>query len=123
VEIEKAINSGPTTLDNVRAVLVNVDGESKIAHYRHGFTDNGYGHLFSVTKSVLSILIGIAVADALTADIGQPLAELLPKHRRALRSSHSASHQRHSNPRSAAQLTTASCGGSSRTPTRLDPRG
>ena len=33
-EIEKAISTGPATLDNVRAVLVSVDGETKIAHYR-----------------------------------------------------------------------------------------
>ena len=67
-----------------RAVLVNVDGETKIAHYRHGFTENDHGHVFSVTKSVLSILIGIAVDDGLIADIDQPLIELLPKHRQAL---------------------------------------
>ena len=83
-EIEKAITTGPATLDNVRAVLVNVDGETKIAHYRHGFTGGDHGHVFSVTKSVVSILIGIAIADGLIASIDQPLAELLPKHRQAM---------------------------------------
>jgi CubicO group peptidase (beta-lactamase class C family) len=83
-EIEKAISTGPATLDSVRAVLVNVDGETKIAHYRHGFTGNDYGHVFSVTKSVLSILIGIAIADGLIDDIDRPLIELLPKHREAM---------------------------------------
>jgi CubicO group peptidase (beta-lactamase class C family) len=66
-EIEKAITTGPATLDNVRAVLVSVDGETKIAHYRHGFTDGDHGHVFSVTKSVISILIGIAIGDGLIA--------------------------------------------------------
>ena len=56
----------------------------QIAHYRHGFTEVGHGHVFSVTKSVLSILIGIAVADGLIADIDQPLGELLPRHREAM---------------------------------------
>ena len=83
-EIEKAISTGSGTLDNVRAVLVNVDGETKIAHYRHGFTQNDHGHMFSVTKSVVSILIGIAVADGLIAGLDDPLAELLPKHRQAM---------------------------------------
>jgi CubicO group peptidase (beta-lactamase class C family) len=83
-EIEKAITTGPVTLDKVRAVLVNVDGETKIAHYRHGFTEHDHGHVFSVTKSVLSILIGIAIADGLITDIDQPLAKLLPKHREAM---------------------------------------
>ena len=40
--------------------------------------------MFSVTKSVISILIGIAVADGLIASIDQPPAELLPKHRQAM---------------------------------------
>ena len=65
-------------------MLVNVEGEPKIAHYRHGFTDNDHGHVFSVTKSVLSILVGIAIADGLISDVDQPLAELLPKHRQAM---------------------------------------
>ena len=83
-EIEKAITTGPATLDNVRAVLVSVDGETKIAHYRHGFTEDDHGHVWSVTKSVVSILIGIAIADGLIASIDQPLAELLPEHRQAM---------------------------------------
>ena len=68
-EIEKAITTGPATLDNVRAVLVNVEGETKIAHYRHGFAEDDHGHVFSVTKSMVSILIGIAIADGLIASI------------------------------------------------------
>jgi CubicO group peptidase (beta-lactamase class C family) len=83
-EIEKAITTGPAALDNVRAVLVSVDGQTKIAHYRHGFTADDHGHVFSVTKSVISILIGIATADGLIAGIDQPLAELLPDHRQAM---------------------------------------
>jgi len=83
-EIEKAINDGPPSLDNVRAVLVSVDGETKVAHYRHNFTESDHAHVFSVTKSVLSILIGIAIADGLIANLDQPLTKLLPKHRRAM---------------------------------------
>jgi CubicO group peptidase (beta-lactamase class C family) len=83
-DIEKAITTGPPVLDNVRAVLVSVDGEAKIAHYRHGFAPGDYVHVFSVTKSVLAVLIGIAIADGLIADVDQPLSELLPKHRKAM---------------------------------------
>ena len=83
-EIEKAISTGPATLDNVRAVLVSVDGETKIAHYRHGFTEDDHGHVWSVTKSVVSVLIGIAIGEGLIANVDQPLAELLPDHRQAM---------------------------------------
>jgi CubicO group peptidase (beta-lactamase class C family) len=83
-EIERAITTGPATLDNIRAVLVSVDGGTRVAHYRHGFTENDHGHVFSVTKSVVSTLIGIAIADGLIAGLDQPLTELLPDHRRAM---------------------------------------
>ena len=75
-EIEKAITTGPATLDNVRAVLVSVDGETKIAHYRHGFTAGDHGHVFSVTKSMISILIGIAIGDGLIASMTSQDGEL-----------------------------------------------
>src|SRR5687768_13931261 len=82
--IEKAITSRPATLDNVRAVLINVDDKTKIAHYRHGFTGDHHEHVWSVTKSVVSTLIGIAVADGLIADLDQPLSALLPEHQKAM---------------------------------------
>jgi CubicO group peptidase (beta-lactamase class C family) len=83
-EIERVIDTGPTSMDNLRAVLVSVDGETKIAHYRHRFTEDDYLHVWSVTKSVLSILIGIAIADGLIAGLDQPLSELLPDHRQSM---------------------------------------
>ncbi len=76
--------TGPARLDNVRAVIVDVDGETKIAHYRHGYTGEGHLHVWSVTKSVVSTLIGIATADGLIADLDEPLGALLPKHRKAM---------------------------------------
>jgi CubicO group peptidase (beta-lactamase class C family) len=82
--IEKAITSRPATLDNVRAVLINVDDKTKIAHYRHGFTGDHHEHVWSVTKSVVSTLIGIAIADGLIADLDQPLSALLPEHQKAM---------------------------------------
>ena len=48
---------GGIPTDNVRAVLIDVDGEPKVTLYRHGFTAADYEHIFSVTKSVLSMLI------------------------------------------------------------------
>ena len=71
--IENAITTGPATLDNIRAVLIDVDDQAKITHYRHGFTDEDHEHVWSVTKSVLSTLVGIAIAHGLIADVDQPL--------------------------------------------------
>lgn len=77
--IENKIVSGSVALDQVRAVLVSVDGETKIAHYRHGFTAEDTTHVWSVTKSVVSTLVGVAIADGIIENLDQTLGELLPK--------------------------------------------
>ena len=82
--IENKIASGSVSLDQVRAVLVSVDGETKITHYRHGFRAEDTTHIWSVTKSVVSTLIGIAISDGIIDDLDQTLGELLPKHRSAM---------------------------------------
>jgi CubicO group peptidase (beta-lactamase class C family) len=77
--IEKAIASGSVALDTVGAVLINVDGKTVLRHYRTGQKPNKALHVFSVTKSVLSALIGIALDEKLIKDIDSPLGELLPR--------------------------------------------
>ena len=83
--IEEAISTGPSGSDNVRAVLAERNGAVKLAHYRRGFAEEDHGHVWSVTKSVLSTLIGMAIADGVIADLDQPLTRLLPEHRKAMR--------------------------------------
>ena len=61
--LKDSIAAGSPLLDNVRAVLIDVDGEPKVTLYRHGFTAADYEHPFSVTKSVLSMLIGTAISE------------------------------------------------------------
>jgi CubicO group peptidase (beta-lactamase class C family) len=79
--IENKIVTGSVALDNVRAVLVSVDGETKISHYRHGFTAEDTTHVWSITKSVVSTLIGIAISDGIIDSLDQTLGELLPRQR------------------------------------------
>jgi CubicO group peptidase (beta-lactamase class C family) len=63
-------------LPDVRAVIVVVDGRTVVEEY-HDSTPEDYRGVFSVTKSVVSTLVGIAVGEGLL-DLDQPLAELLP---------------------------------------------
>jgi CubicO group peptidase (beta-lactamase class C family) len=79
--IENKIVTGSVAFDNVRAVLVSVDGETKISHYRHGFAAEDTTHVWSVTKSVVSTLIGIAISDGIIDSLDQTLGELLPRQR------------------------------------------
>ena len=76
--IEQAITSGSVNLDTIDAVLINVDGQTVVTHYRNGRKPDQAQHVFSVTKSVLSVLIGIALDEKLIKDVDAPLAELLP---------------------------------------------
>jgi CubicO group peptidase (beta-lactamase class C family) len=82
--IENEITGSSISLDSIRAVLVSVDGQTTIAHYRHGATAESTTHVWSVTKSVLSTLIGIAIADGIVSDLDDPLGELLPQYRRSM---------------------------------------
>jgi CubicO group peptidase (beta-lactamase class C family) len=82
--IENKITSGSVALDNVRAVLISVDGETKIVLYRHRFTAEDTTHVWSVTKTVVSTLIGIAISDGLIDSLDQTLAESLAQHRAAM---------------------------------------
>jgi CubicO group peptidase (beta-lactamase class C family) len=56
--IEEAIASGSVALDTIGAVLINADGQTVLTHYRHGRKPDKTMHVYSVTKSVLSALIG-----------------------------------------------------------------
>ena len=79
--IEEAINSGSVALDTIGAVLISADGQTVVTHYRNDREPEKTLHVYSVTKSVLSALIGIALEEKLIEDLDSPLRELLPRHR------------------------------------------
>ena len=62
-------------------MLINVDGQTVLTHYRNGWKPDKSLHVYSVTKSVLSALIGIALEEKLIKDLDSPLGELLPRQR------------------------------------------
>jgi CubicO group peptidase (beta-lactamase class C family) len=69
--------------DHIRAILVTVDGRPVFERYYHSsaaITSN----VFSVTKSVMSVLIGIALDEGRLSSVDQTLAELLPTHAAAM---------------------------------------
>lgn len=82
--IETQIATGSVMLDRVRVVLVSVEGQTRISHYRHGFTATDRTHVWGVTLGVVSTLIGIALSEGIITSLDQRLEELLPRHRRAM---------------------------------------
>jgi CubicO group peptidase (beta-lactamase class C family) len=84
IMIENKISSGSLSLSTIDAVLVSVEGETKVAHYRNGSKPVDALHVFSVTKSVASALIGIAIEEKIISGLDATLAELLPRYERYL---------------------------------------
>jgi CubicO group peptidase (beta-lactamase class C family) len=82
--IEDKIGSGSLNLSTINAVLVSVDGEMKVAHYRNGSNPEDALHVWSVTKSVVSALIGIAIDEKIISGLDTTLPELLPRYQKYL---------------------------------------
>ena len=77
-DLKRALTDGDPGLEGVRSVLVSVAGTTVIEYY-HQRRPTDHADVWSVTKSVTSILVGIAVDDGLLT-VDQTLAELLPDH-------------------------------------------
>jgi CubicO group peptidase (beta-lactamase class C family) len=60
--------------------VVSVNGETKVAHYRNGSKPADALHVVSVTKSVVSALIGIAIGEKIISGLDATLPELLPRY-------------------------------------------
>lgn len=82
--LAERIDGGSVALDTIEAVLVSVDGRTELEHYRNGRSPTAVVDTWSVTKSVTSALIGIAIGDGVLEGLDQTLAELLPRHRSSM---------------------------------------
>ncbi len=77
-ELRRELTNGDPDLRLVRSVLVSVDGRTTIS-YSNKRRPTDHAHVWSVTKSVISILVGIAVDEG-RLRVDQTLQELLPRH-------------------------------------------
>jgi CubicO group peptidase (beta-lactamase class C family) len=71
-----AVGNG-AAFEQVRAIVVSVHDRLVFERYYHGSAATT-GNVFSVTKSVMSMLIGIALDERKLRGVDQTLAELLP---------------------------------------------
>ena len=69
--------------DQVRAILVAVDDRTVFEHY-YGTDPDTYWDMESVTKSVVSSLIGMALDEGRIQSLDQHLADLLPQYARQM---------------------------------------
>jgi len=76
--IDQELSPGRDSYSQVRAVLVLVNGRTVFERYYQSSPEQ-YRNVFSVTKSVMSTLVGIAVGEG-RLHLDDTLAELLPKY-------------------------------------------
>ncbi|QIK70193.1 serine hydrolase [Erysipelothrix sp. HDW6C] len=64
--------------DNILSVVMEVGGKGVETHYVDGFTDETSVHCASMTKSVLALLIGIALDCGYLESIDKPVIDFFP---------------------------------------------
>lgn len=64
----------------VNSLLIERHGKVVLDSYFYPFADNRTHNVYSVTKSVTSMLVGIAMAEHRLADLNAPVYSLLPVH-------------------------------------------
>ncbi len=77
-ELTRRMGDGDPALKAVRSVLVSVDGETVMSYYQ-ARKPTEQAHVWSVTKSVMSILVGVAIDEG-RLRLDQTLSELLTTH-------------------------------------------
>ena len=64
--------------DNITGILIRKDGETRYKNYFHGCSAENAAHVYSVTKSVFSALIGIAIGKGLIRSVEQRVLDFFP---------------------------------------------
>lgn len=75
VELEKKIQA---KYSNITGIVIQQNGEKLYENYPNGHTDTQTFHVFSVTKSIVSILIGIAIDKGYIRSVDQKVLDFFP---------------------------------------------
>ena len=66
---------------NITGIVIQKDGETRYERYFHGRSADNAAHVFSVTKSVFSALIGIAISQGAIQSVEQKVLDFFPDYR------------------------------------------
>ena len=67
--------------NNITGIVVQKDGETRYERYFHGHSADNAAHVFSVTKSVFSALIGIAIGQGCIKSVDEKVLAFFPDYR------------------------------------------
>jgi len=65
---------------NVESIIVNLQGNNRFAKYYNGFSKDSLHHIQSQTKSVVSLLMGIAIDKGFIKDENEPVSRYFPQY-------------------------------------------
>lgn len=77
-DIERLANIIQKGDDNIAGIVVLQDGVKQYERYFHGCTADSRIHVYSVTKSIVSILIGIAMDQGFLKSLDQKVLDFFP---------------------------------------------
>ncbi len=80
LRVSAAAQAARVRLRTVNALLVVKNGYLVLEQYDHGFDAEASHHVMSVTKSVISALIGIAVQQGYLKNVQQPVLDFFPEY-------------------------------------------
>jgi len=67
--------------DNITGIIITKNNEIEYEYYNNDFTQKSTIHIASVTKSIISILIGIAIKKNAIKNIDQKVLEFFPEYK------------------------------------------
>jgi CubicO group peptidase (beta-lactamase class C family) len=74
----EAVVTRAAGLQRLRSLLVSVDGELIEEHYFNGTTERSLANLKSASKTLISILVGIAIDRGYVSGVNEPIATFFP---------------------------------------------
>lgn len=71
--------TGAGDFGNIRSLVLSAGGSAPVEHYFRGTTRNDLEPLYSITKSVTSLVTGLAIAGGALDSVRMPLVHALPE--------------------------------------------
>ena len=65
---------------NVESIIVNLQGDNRFEKYYNGFSKDSLHHIQSQTKSIVSLLMGIAIDRGFIKDENEPVSRYFPQY-------------------------------------------
>ena len=79
-QVELYLSPGGRYDELIKSIVITVDGQPVVQHFSADSGPDVHHNGYSVTKSVMSMLIGIAIEEGAIAGVDRTLADLLPQY-------------------------------------------